>query len=125
MVSSPDFRVWDVFATAGLVTFVFHNKLAGLNEKVPEEFSFFMVLDLEAKSRIKRNERMLGAFIEWSNNLCKNTSYHMKRKFKPPKRQYFISAAAGGWCPETSVCLVACGTHTYVDSVQSLIFYFF
>jgi len=41
MVSSPDFRVWDVFAAAGLVTFVFHNKLAGLNEKVPEDFPFF------------------------------------------------------------------------------------
>ena len=43
MVSSPDFRVGDVFAAAGLVTFVFHNKLAGLNEKVPEDFPFFYV----------------------------------------------------------------------------------
>jgi len=41
MVSSPDFRVWDVFAAAGLVTFGFHNKLAGMNEKVPEDFSLF------------------------------------------------------------------------------------
>ena len=58
-------------------------------------FPSFMVLDLEVKGRIKRKERMLGAFIEWSNNLCKNTLYHEPRKFKLPKRQSCISAAAG------------------------------
>ena len=54
MVSSPDFGVRDVFTAAGLVTFVFHNKLAGLNEKVPEDFSFFY----GARSRSeKENEK--------------------------------------------------------------------
>ena len=50
---------------------------------------------------------MLGAFIEWSNNLCKNTSYHVPRKFKLPKRLSFLYR----WCRKTSVRFR--GTYTW------------